>query len=69
MPAETVYTICGTPEDGYGAYNLVGELCAAAETFAACSDSIRNRQRSGWLAPGAIHRRPDEGAVAQGEAA
>lgn len=68
MDRETVYTIAGSPDDGYAAYDLLGRLAAAGETFGQCVDSLRNRQRSGWLAPGAIHKRPDE-PVAQGERA
>ena len=60
---ETVYTIAGTPEDGYSGYNLRGELCGAGETFAQCVDSIRERIRSGWLAPGPIFRRVEESAA------
>lgn len=59
---DTVYTIAGNPDDGYAAYNLRGDLCAAAETFAGCMDSIQQRIRSGWLSPGPIFRRIEEGA-------
>lgn len=68
MDRETVYTVAGDEKHGFAAYDTYGFLMAAGETFAACCDSIRNRQRSGWLAAGPIHRRPDE-PVAQGEAA
>ena len=59
---ETVYTIAGNADDGFAAYDLHGRLCGAGETFAACVDSVRNRQRSGWLAAGPIFRRVEEAA-------
>lgn len=63
MAQEQVYTVAGSVDAGYAAYNLYGELCAAAETFGGCCDSVRNRQRSGWLTPGPIFRQIEEGAA------
>lgn len=60
---EQVYTIAGTPDDGYAGYDLRGELCGAGATFGQCVDSIRGRQRSGWLAPGPILRQMTEAAL------
>ena len=62
MAQEQVYTIGGDPEQGYAAYDLMGRLCGAGETFGECVDSIRNRQRSGWLTPGPIYRRIEDAA-------
>ena len=57
MRSEQVYTVGEDPDyGGFVAYDLRGELCGAGTTFAECVDSIRNRQRSGWLSPGPIVR-------------
>ncbi len=52
---DTVYTVAEDPDHGgFVAYDLMGRLSGAGETFGQCVDSVREKQRSGWLRPGAI---------------
>lgn len=56
MLADTIYTAAWDGER-WAAYDTRGEVCAIADTFAEAADSIRARQRAGFIAPGPVHRR------------